>query len=100
LIAPDQAGGIYQRCGDRRVLARNRNCARRIFHTNVESLLDPELLEAFPDSKSVNDAPRALLTIATLAETSTAATSAPPPGGGRCNSAGVPARDEIAARNL
>jgi hypothetical protein len=31
-------------------------------------LLDPELVEAFPDSKSVNDALRALLAIATRAE--------------------------------
>ena len=36
--------------------------------TNV-LLLDPELLEAFPNSKSVNDALRALLAIATRAET-------------------------------
>jgi hypothetical protein len=35
--------------------------------TNVV-LLDPELTEAFPDSKSVNDALRALLAIATRAE--------------------------------
>ena len=35
--------------------------------TNVV-LLDPELVEAFPDSKSVNDALRALLAIATRAE--------------------------------
>ena len=32
-------------------------------------LLDPELAAAFPDSKSVNDALRALVTIATRAET-------------------------------
>jgi hypothetical protein len=32
-------------------------------------LLDPELAEAFPDSKSVNDALRALVAIATRAET-------------------------------
>jgi hypothetical protein len=32
-------------------------------------LLDPELADAFPDSKSVNDALRALLAIATRAET-------------------------------
>jgi hypothetical protein len=32
-------------------------------------LLDPELAEAFPDSKAVNDALRALLAIATRAET-------------------------------
>jgi hypothetical protein len=31
-------------------------------------LLDPELAEAFPDSKSVNDALRALMAIATRAE--------------------------------
>jgi hypothetical protein len=36
--------------------------------TNVV-LLDPELVEAFPDSKSVNDALRALLAIAVRAET-------------------------------
>jgi hypothetical protein len=36
--------------------------------TNVV-LLDPELAEAFPDSKSVNDALRALVTIAARAET-------------------------------
>jgi hypothetical protein len=36
--------------------------------TNVV-LLDPELVEAFPDSKSVNDALRALVAIATRAET-------------------------------
>ena len=35
--------------------------------TNVV-LLDPELAEAFPDSKSVNDALRALVTIATRVE--------------------------------
>ena len=35
--------------------------------TNVV-LLDPELAEAFPDSKSVNDALRALLEVATRAE--------------------------------
>ena len=35
--------------------------------TNVV-LLDPELAEAFPDSKSVNDALRALLVVATRAE--------------------------------
>jgi len=35
--------------------------------TNV-SRLDPELAEAFPDSKSVNDALRALLAVATRAE--------------------------------
>ncbi|MBZ5727090.1 MAG: hypothetical protein LAP87_19085 [Acidobacteriia bacterium] len=35
--------------------------------TNVV-LLDPELAEAFPDSKSVNDAPRALVAIAARAE--------------------------------
>ena len=35
--------------------------------TNVV-LLDPELTEAFPDSKSVNDALRALVAIATRAE--------------------------------
>jgi hypothetical protein len=35
--------------------------------TNVV-LLDPELLEAFPDSKSVNDALRSLLAIATCEE--------------------------------
>ena len=33
-----------------------------------EVLLDPELAEAFPDSKSVNDALRALAAIATRAE--------------------------------
>ena len=32
-------------------------------------LLDPELAEAFPDSKSVNDALRALVAIAARAET-------------------------------
>ena len=32
-------------------------------------LLDPELAEAFPDSKSVNDALRSLVAIATRAET-------------------------------
>jgi hypothetical protein len=36
--------------------------------TNVV-LLDPELAEAFPDSKSVNDALRALVAIAVRAET-------------------------------
>jgi hypothetical protein len=36
--------------------------------TNVV-LLDPELAEAFPDSKSVNDAQRALVAIAARAET-------------------------------
>jgi len=36
--------------------------------TNVV-LLDPELADAFPDSKSVNDALRALVAIATRAET-------------------------------
>jgi hypothetical protein len=36
--------------------------------TNV-MLIDPELLEAFPDSKSVNEALRALVTIATRTET-------------------------------
>ena len=36
--------------------------------TNVV-LVDPELAEAFPDSKSVNDALRALVTIAMRAET-------------------------------
>jgi len=35
--------------------------------TNVV-LLDPELARAFPDSKSVNDALRALVAIATRAE--------------------------------
>ena len=35
--------------------------------TNVV-LLDPELAEAFPNSKSVNDALRALVAIATRAE--------------------------------
>ena len=35
--------------------------------TNVV-LIDPELAEAFPDSKSVNDALRALVGIATRAE--------------------------------
>jgi hypothetical protein len=33
-------------------------------------LLEPELVQAFPDSKSVNEALRALLTIATRAERS------------------------------
>jgi hypothetical protein len=37
--------------------------------TNVV-LLDPELAEAFPDSKSVNDALRALVAIAARTETS------------------------------
>jgi len=36
--------------------------------TNVV-LLDPELAEAFPDSKSVNDALRALVAIAARTET-------------------------------
>jgi len=36
--------------------------------TNVV-LLDPELVEAFPDSKSVNDALRALVAIAARTET-------------------------------
>ena len=36
--------------------------------TNVV-LLEPELTQAFPDSKSVNDALRALLSIATRAKT-------------------------------
>jgi hypothetical protein len=36
--------------------------------TNVV-LLDPELADAFPDSKSVNEALRALVTIATRRET-------------------------------
>ena len=36
--------------------------------TNVV-LLDPELAEAFPDSKAVNDALRALVAIAVRAET-------------------------------
>jgi hypothetical protein len=36
--------------------------------TNV-ALLDPELAEAFPDSKPVNDALRALVAIAARAET-------------------------------
>jgi hypothetical protein len=36
--------------------------------TNVV-LLDPELVEVFPDSKLVNDALRALVAIATRAET-------------------------------
>ena len=36
--------------------------------TNVV-LLDPELADAFPDSKSVNDALRALVAIAARAET-------------------------------
>jgi hypothetical protein len=36
--------------------------------TNVV-LLDPELVEAFPDSKSVNDALRALVVIAARTET-------------------------------
>lgn len=36
--------------------------------TNVV-VIDPELTEAFPDSKSVNDALRALVAIATRAET-------------------------------
>jgi hypothetical protein len=36
--------------------------------TNIV-LLDPALTEAFPDSKSVNDALRSLLAIATRAET-------------------------------
>ncbi len=35
--------------------------------TNVV-LLDPALVEAFPDSKSVNDALRALLAVATRAD--------------------------------
>jgi hypothetical protein len=35
--------------------------------TNVV-LIDPELVEAFPDSKSVHDALRALVAIATRAE--------------------------------
>jgi len=53
----DFAGGI-----------RGKYVARYRRGTNVV-LLDPELVEAFPDSKSVNDALRALLAIATRAET-------------------------------
>jgi hypothetical protein len=47
---------------------RGKYAARYRRGTNVV-LVDPELTEAFPDSKSVNDALRALLTIATRAET-------------------------------
>ena len=52
----DFSGGIRGKYADR-------------YHrgTNVV-LLDPELAEAFPDSKSVNDALRALLAVATRAE--------------------------------
>ncbi len=41
---------------------------RRYRRGNNVVLLEPEVAEAFPDSKSVNDALRALLTIATRTE--------------------------------
>lgn len=47
---------------------RGKYAARYLRATNVV-LLDPELTAAFPDSKSVNDALRALLAIAARAET-------------------------------
>ena len=46
---------------------RGKYAARYARGTNVV-LLDPELTAAFPDSKSVNDALRALLAIANRAE--------------------------------
>lgn len=46
--------------------------------TNVV-LLDPELVDAFPDSKSVNDVLRALVAIAARAETRKSAGSVPRP---------------------
>jgi hypothetical protein len=46
---------------------RGKYVARYRRGTNVV-LLDPALAEAFPDSKSVNDALRALLAVATRAE--------------------------------
>ena len=46
--------------------------------TNVV-LLDPELAEAFPDSKSVNDALRALVAIAVRAEPRKRASTNRPP---------------------
>ena len=36
--------------------------------TNTDSAIDPELAEVFPDSKSVNDALRALVAIAARAD--------------------------------
>ena len=47
---------------------RGKYVARYRRGTNVV-LLDPEVAEAFPDSKSVNDALRALVAIAARAET-------------------------------
>ena len=44
-------------------------CADSYRHGTNVVLLDPELAAAFPDSKSVNDALRALVAIATRAET-------------------------------
>jgi hypothetical protein len=52
----DFSGGVRGKHGDRYRQG-----------TNVV-LLDPELAEAFPDSKSVNDALRALVAIATRVE--------------------------------
>ena len=46
---------------------RGKYAARYRRGTNVV-LIDPALAEAFPDSKSVNDALRALLAVATRAE--------------------------------
>jgi hypothetical protein len=46
---------------------RGKYVARYRSGTNI-ALLDPELAEAFPDSKSVNDALRALLAVATRAD--------------------------------
>jgi len=42
--------------------------AKQYAHGTNVVLLDPELSEAFPDSKSVNDALRALLAVATRAD--------------------------------
>ena len=42
--------------------------AKQYRHGTNVVLLDPELSEAFPDSKSVNDALRALLAVATRAD--------------------------------
>ena len=47
---------------------RGKYASRYASGTNVV-LLDPELVAAFPDSKSVNDALRALVSIAERAET-------------------------------
>jgi hypothetical protein len=47
--------------------ARGKYVDRYRLGTNVV-LLDPELAKAFPDSKSVNDALRALVAIATRAD--------------------------------